>query len=82
VDCRSGSSTGGPGFATEREIGAARPPSWIAGNSRYLLENNFGISAAEADRFPRDRVFIAPKDGRPRHKEGYDVFPPSEPQPR
>jgi oxalate decarboxylase len=56
--------------------------SWIAGNPRYLLENNFGISAAEADRFPRDRVFIAPKGGPSGHKEGYDVFPAVELGPR
>ncbi len=56
--------------------------SWIAGNPRSVLENNFGIRAADVDRFPRDRVFIAPKDGPPRHKEGYDVFPKAEPDRR
>ena len=56
--------------------------AWIAGNPRYLIENNFGVSASEAEQFPRDRVFIAPKDGPPRQKDGYDVFPRSEPGPR
>ena len=53
--------------------------TWIAGNPRYLLENNFGVSANEAEQFPRDRVFIAPKDGPSRQKDGYDVFPRTEP---
>jgi oxalate decarboxylase len=53
--------------------------AWIAGNPRYLIENNFGISATAAESFPRDRVFIAPKDGPSRQNDGYDVFPSTEP---
>lgn len=56
--------------------------AWLAGNPAYLLQNNFGISASDAGQFPRNRVFIAPKSGPSRGKDGHDVFPRTEPGPR
>jgi oxalate decarboxylase len=35
---------------------------WIAGNPDYLLAAHFGKPAAEVEKFPRDRVFIAPTE--------------------
>ncbi len=37
--------------------------SWLAGNPKYLLANQFRISEAAAEQFPHDRVFIALKSG-------------------
>ena len=36
---------------------------WIASNPSYLLANNFGKPQALFDKFPKERVFIAPPDG-------------------
>lgn len=40
--------------------------SWLAGNPSYVLEANFGLGKDVIDRLPRDRVFIAPKEGAER----------------
>ena len=37
--------------------------SWLAGNPKSLLANNFQVSEAVVEQFPHDRVFIAPKGG-------------------
>ena len=37
---------------------------WLAGNPAYLLANHFGWPEELIARFPRERVFIAPPDGR------------------
>jgi hypothetical protein len=40
---------------------------WIAGNPLDVLATNFGKPAPLFERFPRDRVFIAPT-GAPRYR--------------
>ncbi len=37
--------------------------SWLAGNPKHILANNFQTSESVVDQFPHDRVFIAPKGG-------------------
>lgn len=37
---------------------------WIAANPAYLLADHFGKTAAFFEKFPKERVFIAPPDGR------------------
>ncbi len=41
---------------------------WIAGNPIDVLATNFGIPQSLLERFPRDRIFIAPTE-RPPHGE-------------
>src|SRR5947209_20599264 len=35
---------------------------WIAGNPAHVLADNFGRPASLFEKFPRDRVFIAPTE--------------------
>jgi oxalate decarboxylase len=42
---------------------------WIAGNSLDVLATNFGKPASLFEKFPRDRVFIAPPEGSRRPRE-------------
>lgn len=46
--------------------------SWLSGNPLYVLEANFGLSKEVVEKFPTDRVFIAPKEGAEKHPSGYD----------
>jgi oxalate decarboxylase len=48
--------------------------TFIAGNPAYLLSTNLGLDRSVVDRLPADRVFIAPKEGASRGKEGHDRF--------
>ncbi len=41
---------------------------WIAGNPRDVLATNFGQPAALFDRFPKERVFIAPTGSGPKER--------------
>jgi oxalate decarboxylase len=38
--------------------------TWLAGNPSYLLAAHFGKPKELVERFPRDQVFIAPREGR------------------
>jgi oxalate decarboxylase len=49
--------------------------TFIAGNPAYLLSTNLGLDRSTVEQLPADRVFIAPKEGAPKGKEGRDQFP-------
>jgi oxalate decarboxylase len=51
--------------------------TWLAGNPAYLLEANLGLDRSVIDHLPRNRVFIAPKEGAPKQAEGRDDLPKS-----
>ncbi|HKI38375.1 MAG TPA: cupin domain-containing protein [Gemmataceae bacterium] len=36
---------------------------WLASNPDYLLRDNFGVAEGVVEKFPKERVFIASKDG-------------------
>jgi oxalate decarboxylase len=46
--------------------------AWIASNPPNVLTTNFGRPRSLVEQFPRGRVFIAPKEGAPKHHEGKD----------
>jgi oxalate decarboxylase len=37
--------------------------TWLASNPAYLLAANFGLKESEVAKLPKERVFIAPKEG-------------------
>jgi oxalate decarboxylase len=37
--------------------------TWLASNPAYLLAANFGLKESEVAKLPKDRVYIAPKEG-------------------
>ncbi len=37
--------------------------TWLASNPAYLLAANFGVKESEIEKLPKEKVFIAPKEG-------------------
>jgi oxalate decarboxylase len=54
--------------------------TWLASNPAYLLAANFAQPESVVESFPRDRVFIASKDGPSRHQGDEDDLPKSDPK--
>ncbi len=54
--------------------------TWLASNPGYLLAANFEQPRSLVEELPRDRVFLASKEGPAKHVKDKDEFPKADPK--